>query len=65
MDNRYVDTTYLSSTPYAIVFWTKRGELEASCKTICYSEEDIMECVKRNADPKGMYSKYLMSIHLN
>ena len=50
--------------PLAVIFWREPGKDEASYKTICYDEQDVITMCKRHTTDGDFYNKLVPSVQM-
>lgn len=61
--NKFVSFIGFNSEPYAVIYWTRRGEDVASCKTVCYTPEEVDEMLERAATPGTFFNDYIGRVY--
>ena len=46
-----------------MIYWTRKGERVASCKTVCYSQEEVDVMLKRSETTGDFYNDYDGRVH--
>ena len=55
---------YGGPAPLAVIFWREPGKDEASFKSICYDEQDVINMYKRHTTKGDFYNKLMPSVQM-